>query len=108
MKAVSFKWQRLSKEQKHPFESTATEDKQRYDRESLDFKKGSFQGRNMTPLIKLQTDSEYVSQALELSDDLLQFLQVKHQEEGAMGKPNESAHENDEDLDELQAQEDAH
>lgn len=107
MKAVSFKWQRLSKEQKHPFESTANEDKQRYDRESVDFKKGSFQGRSMTPLIKLPTESEFVSQALELSDDLLQFLQIKNQEEGAMGKANEGAHENDDDLDELQAQEDA-
>lgn len=108
MKAVSFKWQRLSKEQKRPFESTANEDKQRYDRESVDLKKRpSYQGRNMTPLIKLQTDSDFVNQALEVSDDLLQFLQVKSQEENAMGKPNEGAHENDDDLDELQAQEDA-
>lgn len=45
MKAVSFKWQSLSKEQKDPFERASTEDKQRYERESADFKKGSFQGR---------------------------------------------------------------
>jgi hypothetical protein len=67
----------------------------------MDFKKGSFQGRNMSPHIKLQMESEFVNQALELSDDLLQFLQVKNQEEGAMGKPNEGKHENDDDLDEL-------
>jgi hypothetical protein len=42
MKAVSFKWQSLSKEQKQPFEQIAAEDKQRYDKEFLEFKKGSF------------------------------------------------------------------
>jgi len=42
MKAVSYKWQSLSKEQKHPFEQIASEDKHRYDKEFMDFKKGSF------------------------------------------------------------------
>ena len=51
--------------------------------------------------MKLQIDSEAVSQALELSDDLLQFMQVKNQTESGMGKPNEGGAENDDDLDEL-------
>lgn len=34
-------------------------------------------GRAQTPQIKLQSDLESVSTALEISEDLLQFLQVK-------------------------------
>jgi len=50
------------------------EDKQRYERESQDFKRGAFLGRNMTPLIKLPANSEVVSSALELNDDLFKFI----------------------------------
>ena len=42
MKAVSYRWQLLNKDQKLPFEQIAIEDKQRYDREVNDFKKGVF------------------------------------------------------------------
>jgi hypothetical protein len=42
MKAVSFRWKQLTKDQKAPFESIAAEDKQRYDREIALFKKGAF------------------------------------------------------------------
>jgi len=42
MRAVSYRWSNLSKEQKLPFEQIAVEDKQRYDREVFDFKKGAF------------------------------------------------------------------
>lgn len=40
MKAVSFKWQSLSKEQKQPFQQIANEDRVRYEKEIGDFKKG--------------------------------------------------------------------
>jgi len=42
MKAVSYRWSNLTKDQKFPFEQIATEDKSRYDREVNDFKKGIF------------------------------------------------------------------
>lgn len=42
MKAVTYQWSNLSKEQKEPFERLANEDKQRYDREVGDCKKGVF------------------------------------------------------------------
>lgn len=42
MKAVSYKWSTLSKEEKLPFEQIASEDKSRYDKEVNDFKKGNF------------------------------------------------------------------
>lgn len=42
MKAVSYRWSALTKEQKQPFEQVAIEDKQRYDKEVIDFKKGQF------------------------------------------------------------------
>lgn len=51
------------------------EDKQRYDKDVYEYKKGQFLGRSQTPSIKLQSES--ISTALEISDDLLQFLQVK-------------------------------
>lgn len=53
MKAVSFRWSTLSKDQKLPFEMIATEDKQRYDKEVYNFKKGLFLGRSQTPAIRL-------------------------------------------------------
>lgn len=46
MKAVSFRWSTLTKDQKVPFENIAVEDKQRYDKEVNEFKKGLFQGRS--------------------------------------------------------------
>jgi hypothetical protein len=46
MKAVSFRWQGLSKEEKQPFETIANEDKARYDKDLIDYKKGLFQGRS--------------------------------------------------------------
>lgn len=46
MRAVSFRWSNLTKEQKLPFESIAIEDKQRYDREVYEYKKGLFMGRS--------------------------------------------------------------
>jgi hypothetical protein len=46
MKAVSYRWSTLSKEQKSPFEQIANEDKARYDKEVFDLKKGMFQGRS--------------------------------------------------------------
>lgn len=46
MRAVSYRWSTLSKEQKLPFEQIALEDKQRYDREINEFKKGTFLGRS--------------------------------------------------------------
>ncbi len=49
MKAVSYRWGNLSKEQKYPFEQMAVEDKQRYDKEINDCKKGTFMGRSATP-----------------------------------------------------------
>jgi len=55
MKAVSYRWSTLTKEQKYPFENIAVEDKQRYDKEVFEFKKGQFLGRSQTPLIKLQS-----------------------------------------------------
>jgi structure-specific recognition protein 1 len=42
VKAVSFKWNSLKKEQRLPYEQIANEDKQRYDREFNEFKKGNF------------------------------------------------------------------
>lgn len=51
------------------------EDKQRYDKEVFDCKKGIFMGRSQTPSIRIQ-NSDAVSTALEISDDLLEFLQV--------------------------------
>ena len=79
MRAVSYRWSNLSKEQKTPFEQIAVEDKLRYDKDVTDFKKGAFMGRSLTPQIRIQQgDNENVSTALEISDDLLQFLQVKN------------------------------
>lgn len=46
MKAVSFRWQGLTKEQKQPFEQAASEDKQRFDKDTSDLKKGSFSVKN--------------------------------------------------------------
>jgi hypothetical protein len=63
----------------------ATEDKQRYDREVTDFKKGQFLGRTQTPIIKIQNQLDSVSSALEISDDLLQFLQVKSNNDQSTG-----------------------
>lgn len=78
MKAVSYRWSKLSKEQKTPFEQIASEDKQRYDREVNQFKKGLFLGRSQTPQIKIAEQSnENVKLALEINEDLLEFLQVK-------------------------------
>jgi hypothetical protein len=77
MKAVSYRWQLLTKDQKLPFEQIAIEDKQRYDKEVNDFKKGVFQGRSSTPQIKIQSHLDSVNAALEVSEDILQFLQVK-------------------------------
>lgn len=103
MKAVTFKWQSLSKEQKHPFETASFDDKQRYEKELIDFKKGLFNGRYQSTLVKLQNDSDMVNQALEITDDLMSFLQVKIQQQqiGAL------KHDGNSDIDELQAQEDA-
>jgi hypothetical protein len=42
MKAVSFKWQSLSSHQKEPFEQMSFEDKHRYERETAEFRKGTF------------------------------------------------------------------
>lgn len=42
MKAVSYRWSKLSKDQKAPFEQIANEDKMRYDKEVSQFKKGNY------------------------------------------------------------------
>ena len=47
MKAVSYRWGKLTKEQKGPFDAIANEDKRRYDKELSQFKKGSFNGRQL-------------------------------------------------------------
>jgi hypothetical protein len=57
-----------------PFEQVANEDKQRYDKEVFDFKKGVFQGRQATPQMKLHGLMDNVAKALEVSEDILQFL----------------------------------
>ena len=103
MKAVTFKWQSLSKEQKRPFETAALDDKQRYEKELNDLKKGLFNNKNQSAQVKLQNDSDMVNQALEVTDDLMTFLQVKIQQQqiGAI------QHDGNSDIDELQAQEDA-
>lgn len=78
MKAVSNRWQTLTKEQKQPFEQIANEDKQRYDKEVFDFKKGVFQGRQATPQMKLQNQLDNVAKALEVNDDILSQLQISN------------------------------
>ena len=40
MRAVLFKWQNLTREQRQPFEHVALEDKYRYERELNDIMKG--------------------------------------------------------------------
>lgn len=77
MKAVGYRWQLLNKDQKLPFEQIAVEDKQRYDNEVNDFKEGIFKGRSPAPQIKIQSHLDSVNAALEVSNEILEFLQVK-------------------------------
>jgi hypothetical protein len=49
MRAITYRWKLLTKEQRQPFEQIAIEDKQRYDRDLNLYKKGSFPGRSPTP-----------------------------------------------------------
>jgi hypothetical protein len=71
MKAVSYRWGTLTKEQKTPFEQIAIEDKLRYDREGNDYKKGIFQGRSSTPQINIQNYLSPDSLALEVNEDIM-------------------------------------
>jgi hypothetical protein len=71
MKAVSYRWGQMTKEQKAPFENVANKDKERYDKEVVESKKGQFMGRSTSQLIKLDDQDENVKAALDISDDLL-------------------------------------
>jgi hypothetical protein len=71
MKAVSYRWGQMTKEQKAPFENVANKDKERYDKEVVESKKGQFMGRSNSQLIKLDDQDENVKAALDISDDLL-------------------------------------
>lgn len=97
MKAVSYKWKGLPKENKLPFELIAGEDKQRYDRETSLFKKGEFLGRVPTSSSQTsmllnasrhaagQENSAAASVALDINEDLLQFITANCQQISAQG-----------------------
>mmetsp|Transcript_48399 Transcript_48399/g.35612 ORF Transcript_48399/g.35612 Transcript_48399/m.35612 type:complete len:94 (-) Transcript_48399:1222-1503(-) len=76
MQAVNLKWDSLTKEQKTPFQQVANEDKLRYDRELNEFKKGIFQGRSQSPTLKLASNKDVISQALNVSEDIIEQLQI--------------------------------
>eukprot|EP00347_Sterkiella_histriomuscorum_P011021 403374052 len=76
-KAVSYRWNQLSDQQKSPFQSLADVDKIRYEKEVTDLKNGQFKGKSKQFEISIFQEQLEVKQALEINDDLLIFLQVK-------------------------------
>ena len=81
MKAVSFRWKQLNKEQKVPFEQIAGEDKQRYDKEIILFKKGAFLGR-AAQQTKINGATNLVKTALEINTEVLDFILANCQQSG--------------------------
>lgn len=73
IKGVTFKWKSLTKEQKHPFDQLAQDDKTRVEREANDVKKGVL-SKISSPKFTLPPASEAVNTALELTTDLLSFI----------------------------------
>lgn len=59
----------------------AAEDKQRYDKEIALFKKGSFQGRSQQQA-KVNSNINHVKVALEITNELLEFIQTQCQQTG--------------------------
>lgn len=76
-KAVTYRWNSLSEDQRKPFEDLAEEDRRRFAKEILDFKQGSFKGKSKVFIIKSQQICQITKSALEINDDLLIFLQIK-------------------------------
>lgn len=72
-RALAFKWQNLTREQRGPFEEMADEDRHRYDKECQDIKKGIVSKKQQK--ITLKPD-QHSSAALELTNDLLDFIKT--------------------------------
>lgn len=64
-----------------PFEQIAGEDKQRYDKEVVLFKKGAFQGR-APQQTKVNGGTNLVKTALEINTEVLDFIQANCQQTG--------------------------
>ncbi len=78
MKAVSYRWGSLQKEEKLPFERAAQSDRKRYERDNIDLKKGEFHRNKTSDRGNIRSDPE-AQKAFEITEEIKAYLNIQCQ-----------------------------